>query len=813
LKQIAIHGARLHNLKSVDVTIPKDALVVITGVSGSGKSTLAFDILFEEGRKQYLRSIGMLGDVASEDAFDHIAGLGPTVAVGQAIVRQSNPRSVVGTRTQILTYLGLLYARDGRMPCPVCGATVGGTAGMRCASCGHVTPPLPANTFSFNSPSGMCLHCEGRGVDYQLHLDRLVPDDRITLRGVLEAVDAASSFGYMLRGRLKPYADRPFVEVPEEARTHILYGVETRGISRHRSHNLFRVLKRRLQKGEDLGGVMTVDACPACHGYRVGEEARRVTLGGQHIGQLGQMPIDELHAFLQALPEQGALSPFGHNLVRNVLQRTEHLIRVGLGYLALYRPVPTLSGGEGQRLFLSSHLDAAIDSLIYVLDEPTVGLHELEKEALLEQLAALQAAGNTVIVVEHDPNTIARADHVIDVGPLAGIDGGEIVYQGSYEGLLACEGSITGQYLSGRRTIPPKRAHAQVTADTPRLTLHRARTHNLKDLTVSFPLGVLVGVAGVSGSGKSSLVIDTLVPLLECHYAYLRQEGEDADADADAEDDVDLGLPSPAAERLDGIEHLSGYAQVSQAPIGRQYTSTPASYVGIWGAIRRLYARQPLAVERGYTAGHFSFNALGACPECKGRGSIRFWLGDRFFVSNTCPVCGGKRYQDEILEVTYRDKNILDVLDMSVSEAATFLDELSPVQAVLRVLERTGMGYIALGQPAPTLSGGEAQRVKLAKEIGRRRQGETLYVLDEPTTGLSPYDVARLLALLDELVAQGNTVIVVEHDPATLSHCDWLIELGPGAGSEGGEVIAQGPPGALAADPRSRTGPYLPVRP
>ncbi|MFN2131079.1 MAG: ABC-ATPase UvrA, partial [Anaerolineae bacterium] len=811
LRQITIHGARLHNLKNVDVTIPKDALVVITGVSGSGKSTLAFDILFEEGRKQYLRSIGMLGDVASQDAFDRIAGLGPTVAVGQAIVRQSNPRSVVGTRTQILTYLGLLYARDGRMPCPVCGATVGGTAGMRCASCGHVTPPLQANTFSFNSPSGMCLHCEGRGTDYQLHVDRLVPDEQITLRGVLEGVDAASSFGYMLRGRLKRYADVPFTEMPDEARTLILYGVETRGISRHHSHNLYRVLKRRLQSGEDVGGVMTADVCPACHGYRVGEEARRVTLRGQHIGQLGQMPVVELHAFLQALSEQGALSPFGHNLVRDVLGRTEHLIRVGLGYLALYRPVPTLSGGEGQRLFLSSHLDAAIDSLIYVLDEPTVGLHELEKAALLEQLAALRAAGNTVIVVEHDPNTVACADHVIDIGPLAGADGGEVVYQGPYAGLLACQGSITGQYLSGRRTIPAPRAHAQVTANTPCLTLHRARTHNLKDLTVSFPLGVLVGVAGVSGSGKSSLVIDTLVPLLERRYATLHQEGKDADADA--EEDVDVGLPGPAAERLDGTEHLSGYAQVSQAPIGRQYTSTPASYVGMWGAIRRLYARQPLAVERGYTAGHFSFNALGACPECKGRGSIRFWLGDRFFVSNTCPVCDGKRYQDEILEVTYRDKNILDVLDMSVSEAATFLVDLSSAQAMLRVLERTGMGYIALGQPAPTLSGGEAQRIKLAKEIGRRRQGEILYVLDEPTTGLSPYDVARLLALLDELVAQGSSVIVVEHDPATLSHCDWLIELGPGAGSEGGELIAQGPPASLAADPRSRTGPFLQVHP
>ena len=808
MKQITIKGARIHNLKNIDVTIPKDKLVVVTGVSGSGKSSLVFDILFDQGRKQYLQSIGMISDIAGEDAFDQIAGIGPTVAVQQAIVRQSNPRSVVGTRTKILTYLGLLYARDGRMPCSACGGTVSGTDGLACADCGNVETRLQANAFSFNALNGMCLQCEGRGTHFELDMNKLVPDDRITLRGVLQAVDAASSFQYLLKGKLKAYADAPFVKLPGDAKTHILYGVEIRGASRHHSHNLFRVLKRRLRKGEDVGGVMTMTVCPACRGYRVSQEARRVTLGGKHIGQLGMMTVTDLHAFLKALPTREPLSAFGQNLIRDILRKTDHLIRVGLGYLALYRSVPSLSGGEGQRLFLSTHLDSRMDSLIYVLDEPTVGLHEIEKAALIEQIDVLRSLGNTVILVEHDPNTIARAEHVIDFGPLAGEAGGQIVYQGTYAGLLASEQSITGQYLSGRRAMPGKAPHeyAAITAATPRLTLHRARTNNLKDVTASFPLGVLVGVAGVSGSGKSSLVMDTLAPLLDRHFAYLRENGNEQDDKEDGET-----ATSPVAEKLDGIAHLAGYARVSQAPIGRRHNSTPASYLKIWGSVRRLYARQPLAVQRGYKAGHFSFNAKGACPECKGRGSLRFWLGDRFFVSSLCPECQGRRYRQEILDVTYQDKSILDVLHMSVSEAAAFLADIPSAHAILSVLERTGMGYITLGQPAPTLSGGEAQRIKLAKEIGRRRQGNTLYILDEPTTGLSPYDVSKLLSLLDELVEGGNSVIVIEHDPATLSHCDWLIELGPGAGDQGGEVIAQGSPAALNQNPRSRTGPFLQV--
>jgi len=480
--------------------------------------------------------------------------------------------------------------------------------------------------------------------------------------------------------------------------------------------------------------------------------------------------------------------------------------------LTLYRQMPTLSGGEIQRIFLTSHLDSKMDSLIYVLDEPTVGLHEIEKGDLLEQIAALRSLGNTVIVVEHDRNTIEQAQHVIDFGPLGGSGGGEIVYEGDYAGLLKSEGSVTGQYLSGRRAVPRKSLHeyATITNATTRLTLHNVKTNNLKDVTVSFPLGVLVGVAGVSGSGKSSLVSDTLIPLLERHFADLR-ERKLGNSIAD-EDFEYVMLQSPVAEKLDGMAHIAGYSEVSQAPIGRRNISNPATYVNIWTKIRKLFAQQPLAKQRRYTPGHFSFNAKGACPECKGKGSERFWLGGNSFVTNLCTKCHGKRYMNEILDVTYQNTNIVDVLNMSVTDAAALFRDKPSIHKMLSVLEQTGMGYITLGQPTATLSGGEAQRIKLAKEIGRRRRGNILYVLDEPTTGLSLYDTANLLALLDTLVKRGNSIIVIEHDPTVLSYCDWLIELGPGGGVEGGEIIAQGSPLDLKQNPRSQTGPFLKTR-
>jgi excinuclease ABC subunit A len=479
-----------------------------------------------------------------------------------------------------------------------------------------------------------------------------------------------------------------------------------------------------------------------------------------------------------------------------------------LGHLTLYRQMPTLSGGEIQRIFLTSHLDSRMESLIYVLDEPTVGLHEIEKADLLDQVDDLKSLGNTVIVVEHDRNTIEKAEHIIDFGPLAGSAGGELIYQGNYPGLLEARNSITGQYLSGQQKVPRKKADEfiPIRDDTPGLTVIKARTNNLKEVTVKFPLGVLVGVAGVSGSGKSSLVSDTLVPLLESYFSSLREENG---AESIPEADLDIVRPGPVAEKLKGVDNIAGYSEVSQAPIGRRSISNPASYVKIWGKIRNLFSQQSLAKQRGYTPGHFSFNARGACPDCKGRGSERFWLGGNSFVTNLCAECHGSRYRDEILDVEFQGTNIVDILNLCVTDAAELFNEMPAIHRMLTVLEQTGMGYITLGQPSSTLSGGEAQRIKLAKEIGRRRKGNILYVLDEPTTGLSLYDTANLLALLDMLVEQRNSVILIEHDPAVLSYCDWIIEMGPGGGNAGGEIIAEGSPIDLKRNPKSRTGPFL----
>ncbi len=806
MKHLVVKGARLHNLKNITVRIPKGQLVVVTGVSGSGKSSLVFDIVFEEGKRHYLQSIGLLPALTEEDAFDEIAGIGPTVAVQQAIIRQSNPRSMVGTKTKLLAYLSLLYAREGRIACSTCAATVG--ADLVCGQCGHTEERLEASYFSPNSPKGMCLQCEGRGVQFELVMEKLVPHADMTLRQVLAKAGVLASFQHLLTRRLKAYADTPFCQLPDEARDHILYGRQVQRPYPRRSLSLFTRLRFLLSRGQDVGGAMVMLACPQCQGYRVGEEARRVTLGRQHIGHLGHMTIAELRDFLTTLAAHQSVSAFGQNLIHEVLRKTHALVRVGLGHLTPYRPLPTLSGGEIQRIFLTSHLDSRLDSLIYILDEPTVGLHELEKADLLEQLEALRSLGNSVIVVEHDRNTIERAQHVIDVGPLAGSGGGEVVYQGDYAGLLTSERSVTGQYLSGRCGVPRKAPHeyASVTDARARLSLRHVRTNNLKDVTADFPLGVLVGVAGVSGSGKSSLVSGTLIPLLERHFTDLRQ-AEATDSDADEE--TDFIVPGPVAASIDGLAHIDGYAQVSQAPIGRRSISTPASYANIWGHVRKLFAHQPLAEQRRYTPGHFSFNAAGACSACKGLGRERFWLGGSSFVTSVCPECQGKRYRTEILDVTYRGASIADVLDMSVTDAATLFHDTPAVHAMLRVLEQTGMGYIRLGQPTATLSGGEAQRIKLAKEIGRRRKGNIVYVLDEPTTGLSLHDTAGLLALLDALVKQGNSVIVIEHDPMVLSYCDWLIELGPGGGQDGGQIIAQGSPSDLRRNPHSRTGPFL----
>jgi excinuclease ABC subunit A len=643
-------------------------------------------------------------------------------------------------------------------------------------------------------------------------MQKIVPDDNTTLQQVFNAVGLTPGYMKLLQRHSYSYLATPFSEIPDEAKEEILYGHHVNNSSDKRSCCLTSIFQGRLYwHGEDSSGIYTMSICSECHGFRIGEEARRVFLNGRHIGELGKMSIAELQELLGVLLKKETLTPFGKNLLTEVLRKTNHLIKSRLGHLSLYREMPTLSGGEIQRLFLNSHLDSKMDSLIYILDEPTAGLHESEKAELIKSIMALKELGNTVIVVEHDRNTIEMAEHIIDMGPKAGIEGGQVMYQGDYAGLLQCTESITGQYLSGKTGMPVRTINQNMVLDkaTPCLTIRHAKTNNLKDVTVSFPLGVLVGIAGVSGSGKSSLVSDTLVPLLRGYFHDQWENGGSDIEDNGNEGEDESAVVETISDRLEGMEHIAGFAEVSQAPIGRNMNSNPVSYIGIWDKIRKLFAGQPEANQQELSAGHFSFNSKGACSVCGGSGRETIWLGGNLKIDTPCKECHGKRFNDEALSVRYRGKNIFDILEMSVSEAVAFFEENRGIISTLKVMERIGMGYIKLGQPTPTLSGGEAQRIKLAKEIGRRRKGNILYVLDEPTTGLSLYDTARLIQLLDELVAKGNSVIVIEHDPVVLSACDYIIELGPGGGTEGGRLIAEGSPQVLKANLKSVTGRYL----
>ncbi len=818
MHNLTITGARLHNLKRIDVSIPKNKLVVVTGVSGSGKSSLVFDLIFEEGRRQYLQSLGVLSGLEDESKFDTISGIAPTIAVQQSIIRQSNPRSTVGSRTRLLHMLGVLYAWEGQILCRSCATPVG--EDLTCRSCGNTEERLEARCFSHNAPDGMCLKCSGRGAYHELDLNKLVLDDRTTLKEVFDSVGMTPGYARLLLKYFGDYINTPFSKLPDDVKEDVIHGHYLDSNAQRRSYCLMRIFEGRLFKyGEDPSGVYTLRVCSDCRGFRIGEEARRVLLNARHIGELGRLTLTETKDFFEALLKQESFTPLGTNLLKEILRRTNALLGSRLGHLSLYREMSTLSGGEVQRLFLNIHLDSRMDSLIYILDEPTIGLHESEKAELLHAITELKELGNTVIVVEHDRNTIALADHIIDIGPGAGSEGGRVVYQGNLAGLLECEDSITGQYLSGRASLPVRNVDGGLVGDeasgkttlertTPSLTLRHARTHNLQDVTVSFPLGVLVGIAGVSGSGKSSLISHTLVPLLKEQFrdavkpSVTRDEGDEADGG------IESAIVETVADRLDGVEHLSGFAEVSQAPIGRHLNSNPVTYIGIWDRIRKLFARQPEAIERKLSAGHFSFNSKGACSACGGSGRETIWLGGTLKMSTRCKECNGKRYNDEARSVRYQGKTIVDVLEMRVSEAIAFFEDKG-ILSTLQVMDRIGMAYIELGQPTPSLSGGESQRIKLAKEIGRRRKGNILYVLDEPTTGLSPYDTAKLIDLLDELVAGGNSAIVVEHDPVLLSSCDWIIELGPEGGAGGGRIIAEGTPQSLRNNPASRTGQYL----
>jgi len=829
---IKVRGARIHNLKNLDIDIPKGKLILITGVSGSGKSSLAFDIIFDEGMNRYLQSIGFPPKFEDEKPFDMIDGLSPTVAVEQRTTRIFNPRSTVGTRTGLYGLLRMLYATEGVLICPICKEPVSQTT-LECNICGMVVDRKQIKHFSFNEPSGMCLGCKGRGYKMFLTEEMIVQDYNRNLLEITKAGSAVFADQIRFVEQLPRFYDfdinTPYRDLTDKIKQIFLYGSEKKlkfqwesktfsGELEREFEGIIPHIKRALSESKSAyrrhkihNNYMAKKKCDECNGYRINNEAQEIKIQGKHIGELAVMPIDDLILFLENLPGNNFFSSQGASVLDLIVVSLNRMVKVGLKYLHLNRTLPTLSGGELQRLSLMTHLDGGLDSLIYILDEPSMSLHELEKDSLIAILQDLKNLGNSVIIVEHDRRFIKIADEIIDIGPGAGVNGGHVVFQGSVENIKEIEESYTGQFLADKIHLPNKLENERKLIDsrTKYLTIKNATTNNLQNITVEIPLGMMVGIAGVSGSGKSSLILDTLVPLLKPLIKRGNNKNKKRNNDnRNGEDDEEELLEYSGI--LEGWDYLDNVVVVNQKPISRVKTSTPCSYIGIWGKIRALFAKTVEAKKRKYKPGHFSYNSeSGRCPICKGSGEQDLKISFISSFSIPCKECKGLRYMPEILEVKYKGKSIADVLDLTVNEALKIFKSHTSISNVLKILDDIGMGYITLGQPAPTLSGGEAQRVKLAKELGKIRKGNTLYILDEPTVGLSFYDVVKLMELLGHLVKEGNSVIIIEHDPEILSYTDYVIELGPEGGPKGGEIIAEGTPSVIKMNKNSNTGPFL----
>ncbi len=817
MKYIEIKGARLHNLKNIDVSIPKEKFVVITGVSGSGKSSLVFDILFQEGCCGYLQSIGFPEKASSEERyFDEIYGLVPAIAVEQRIIRSSNPRSVVGTKTKIYDQLKMLYSIDGQMECVNCNVPL--DESLTCPLCGQQFGRPSPRYFSFNSQIGRCTFCEGRGIIYGIDIHKIITSGKTSIAHILKPDwlygDLLDSI-YLLRETYEVDLNRQYEGLQENVKEALLNGFNS--CENKEFEGILPYLQRKSQKGNVreriyLSHRMEGRKCPKCKGLRLNETGLSVKIEGLNIGELGNLTLLELKHILSRFLIMNKVSQFGKQLIKNVGNEIMNFEELGLSHLSLFREIPTLSGGETQRLHLVSQIHSKMDSLLYIFDEPTSGLHEQEKELLLKKLMELKKNGNSLIVVEHDENTIQQSDYILDFGPLAGKEGGEIVYQGDYKGLLDADKSVTGAYLSGKLKIPSKQksVYYNVIDAAPRLQLENVNTNNLKGINVEIPLGMMVGIAGVSGSGKSSLISGTLVPALQSLF-YEQKKETGKTREEELEEDIIVMLKANI-ERIRGVELIKDYAYIPQKPIGRNKRSIPLTYLDLWDKVRNYFASQPAARESGLTQDYFSFNSKGACQLCQGSGVLENQYYQMGVFSSICPECHGTKYNKNVLEIKYKHKSILDILNMSISEGIEFFKGDNEICSMLELLEGIGMGYLLMGQPVPTLSGGEAQRIKLAKELGKARKGNVLYILDEPTTGLSFYDISILLKLLDDIVKGGNSVIVIEHDPYVLSFCDFIIELGPGGGYEGGEVVALGTPLDLMNNISSKTGRYLKIQ-
>ncbi|KAB2959112.1 MAG: excinuclease ABC subunit UvrA [Thermoanaerobaculia bacterium] len=932
MDEIVVRGAREHNLKNLSLSIPRNRLVVITGVSGSGKSSLAFDTLFAEGQRRYVESLSayarqFLPQVEKPD-FDSIDGLSPAISIEQKSVSR-NPRSTVGTVTEIHDYLRLLYASIGVPHCPSCGqeirpqtvqqmvdrllslpegtrlwlyapyvrgkkgeyrkqlAEMGRQGFVRaridgaivdlsqeipaldkqkkhsidvlvdrlvvrpglekrladsletalrvgsglvlaapeglaeemlsqsfaCSSCGTSLSEITPRLFSFNSPWGACGTCSGLGTLMAVDRDKVVLDpERSIDHGALALFQPGSKSWRLqmlrtLARAMKFSLATAWKKLPVRARTAILEGhgdqeltFEMAGKKSRYSwegkwEGILPMLERRYRETDsalvrgEIEKYMSIQVCPDCRGRRLKPEALSITVGGSSIDRLSALPVAELRGVIAGLDLSERERTIAGKVVQEISDRLRFLDDVGVGYLALDRSSATLSGGESQRIRLATQIGSKLMGVLYVLDEPSIGLHQRDNERLLATLRGMRDLGNSVLVVEHDEDTIRAADWVIDLGPGAGIHGGEIVAQGTPAEVAAHPDSLTGRYLRGEVSVatPARRAKGS----GKRLTVEGARHHNLRDLSVDFPLGTFTVVTGVSGSGKSSLVNDILHRALARHF-------------------YRAGDRPGEHDRLSGLEHLDKVIAIDQSPIGRTPRSNPATYTNVFNPIRNLLAMTPEARARGYQAGRFSFNVKGGrCEACGGDGQIKIEMHFLPDIYVTCEVCGGKRYDRETLAVRYKGLNVAEILDLTVEQARDFFGKVPAVERVLATLDEVGLGYLHLGQPATTLSGGEAQRVKLAAELCKRSTGRTLYLLDEPTTGLHFDDVRKLLELLHKLVGKGNTVIVVEHNLDVIRTADWVIDLGPDGGAAGGRLVATGTPEEVARVAGSRTGEFL----
>jgi excinuclease ABC subunit A len=829
---VRVRGAREHNLKDVDVEIPRDALVVFTGVSGSGKSSLAFGTLYAEAQRRYFESVApyarRLIDQAGVPEVDAIEGLPPAIALQQHRGAPTT-RSSVGSVTTLSNSLRLLYSRAGKYP----------------ADQVH----LEAEAFSPNTPAGACPRCHGLGRIYDATEASMVPDDSLTIRERAVAAWPPAWHGQNLRDILVSMGydvDRPWRELPRKDRDWILFTdeqptvpvyagltpAETRRALRRKDEPSYQgtftsarkfvlstfastesaTIKKRVSQ------YLVSTDCPLCHGKRLRAESLRVKFADMDISELSALPIKRVRQVIEQTiggnqrqfaklekehPERALVM---RRLGGDIGARLEVLMNLGLGYLALDRSTPTLSPGELQRLRLGTQIRSNLFGVVYVLDEPSAGLHPADTEALLHALDQLKTVGNSVFVVEHEVDVIRHADWIVDIGPAAGIHGGEVLYSGPLAGLEKVGQSVTRQYVFEQAAGAAESRSAR--NPTSWLRLRGASRNNLKGVNVDFPLSVLTAVTGVSGSGKSTLVSQLLVELVGQHVGHPAAESTDESEALESPTSVTRG-----GQITEGLQAIHRLVQVDQKPIGRTPRSNLATYTGLFDHVRKLFAATPAARSRRYDAGRFSFNvAKGRCETCEGEGFVCVELIFLPSVFAPCPTCHGARYNAKTLEILYKGKNIADVLGMSVDEAYEFFSADPPVRRSLQVLHEVGVGYLRLGQPATELSGGEAQRIKLATELQRPQRGDTLYVLDEPTTGLHPADVEKLMTQLQALVDAGNTVVVVEHDMQVIARSDWVIDMGPGAGDEGGRVVAVGAPAKIAKAPDSLTGKYLSVK-